>query len=683
MKTRSELFARRKLRLKKPGLIATLPYNKGEARKNMNISYYVAQSRNLKDLEFIRNEKRRLSTPKYGLVSEILDRFRNEGFTSKSNSAKILYRIYRKNCAMARGEIPFEKTRNILSLVARQEILLMAYKRVKRNSGAMAEVPDVNYRRNFDPVQRSFELRKRYLPDGISSSDFDSASYLILKGKYPWGSSRRIWLDKPGTDKKRPITIPPFMDRVVQEAIKMVLVAIWEPYFEVVNRSFRPNKSCGDAMIALTSLKTQGLFYAIEGDIKGGYDNVPKRKMISQLSNKIEDKKFLKFMAARLNYDYVDQSGRTKPCTGIPQGGTDSPFLWNIHMHDLDRFIQNQLQSDVDRLNRRLPRKEVRYKPRRRADSKIKYLEKELTSLRERIKSGFVPLPEVHVIRRRRFKLMREINSRKLKLLRMPYEDPNSRTLRLFYVRYADDWILLSNANRQICERWKGLIKDFLWNDLCEPLSVEKTFITDIRYAPAYFLGFELRRHKRGRLMYAYKGGKWRLTRSPGLLVYAYPDRQRLIRRMHSKGYCEKDGFPRAVPWLSNLEPFIIIERFNATIRGLIQYYAGFVRKSSLHRWVYILRYSCLKTIARKYQSSINKVYKRFGKNLSSSTFKTIAVTVNVTVDGVTYEKEWSLLTFEEAHSAALRVGLKRTLTDRFWEIEKNNRGISFKKGGP
>jgi len=58
----------------------------------------------------------------------------------------------------------------------------------------------------------------------------------------------------------------------------------------------------------------------------------------------------------------------------------------------------------------------------------------------------------------------------------------------------------------------------------------------------------ELRRHKKGRLMYMKKGNRWRLTRSPGLLVYASPDKQRLISRMHSKGFCELDGFPKAVP---------------------------------------------------------------------------------------------------------------------------------------
>jgi len=395
---------------------------------------------------------------------------------------------------------------------------------------------------------------------------------------------------------------------------------------------------------------------------------VGKKKLISQLSKKIQDKKFINFMTKRLNYDYVDDSGRHRPSTGVPQGGTDSPLLFNIHLYDLDLFIHNELQKDG--LNSRIPRSgEVRYKPRRRGDSKIKYLEKELTRIREHMKTGYLTLPEIWKERARRFSIMRDIRSRRKSLIKMPHADPNGRALRIFYVRYADDWILLSKANRPICERWKGMIKDYLFNELGATLADEKTHITDIREKPAHFLGFEFRQHRKGRLMYAFKGNRWRLTRSPGLLVYAFPDRQRIISRLHSKGFCEKDGFPREIPWLANLETLIIIERFNASIRGFVQYYAGFVRKSSLHRWVYILRFSCLKTIARKYRSSINKVFKRFGTNLSSSTDKTIKVTVKVTVNGVTYEKDWELLTFRRAFEAAESIGLKKKLTDRFWKF--------------
>ena len=148
MKTLSERFARKRLRLKKPGLIARLPFNKRDARKSMNLAYYVAQSRNLKDFGFLQDEKRRIGTPRWDYVTDTLTRFKNRGYLGSSVSGYILNKIYRKNAAMARGEIPFQKTSNILSLVARQEMLLLAYKRVKRNRGAMtaAEIADADTR---------------------------------------------------------------------------------------------------------------------------------------------------------------------------------------------------------------------------------------------------------------------------------------------------------------------------------------------------------------------------------------------------------------------------------------------------------------------------------------------------------------------------------------------------------
>jgi RNA-directed DNA polymerase len=79
------------------------------------------------------------------------------------------------------------------------------------------------------------------------------------------------------------------------------------------------------------------------------------------------------------------------------------------------------------------------------------------------LKSGsMTSLPEIKKERTRSYNLMAEVSSLKKNLFRMPNADPCGRTVKFFYARYADDWILLSNTNRQICERWKSLIKDFL-----------------------------------------------------------------------------------------------------------------------------------------------------------------------------------------------------------------------------
>jgi len=681
--TRSSRFAKRKLKLKDSNLLSKLPFIKKDAMRAMPMDYYKAQFQNLKNTAFIETEKKRLGTPKWGYVTDLLLNYKHRGYNEQSITGKILTKIFEKNKEIALGTRPFCKTQNVLSVIARQETLIIAYGRVKRNQGALTRAANISasVKNNMNSQANKLYYRTRLAPDGICLKDFYLASFLILKGTYPWGSSKRVWLDKPGSNKKRPITIPPFMDKVVQEAIKMVLHAIWEPEFEIMNKSFgfRPNKSCGDAITAITSTKSQGLSLAIEGDIQGAYDSVPKDRLLKQISEKIDDNNFLKFLKKRLNYDYVDESGRHRPILGIPQGGIDSPYLFNIHLLALDRYIHdpiNGLQAYINKLNEKIKVKKYghRYKPRDQAKRQRGKLENLLNIWRHRLKNDSLRIDEIYKLRQERYATIAKIKKFKHKLLKMPFYEPSAHKIRIFYVRYADDWIIFSNSDAQICTKMKYLIKNFLYNDLGATLSDEKTIITNMRIKAAHFLGYELRQLK-GRAMYDTIKGRKSLVSSPGLLIKAYPDRQRLINRLHSKGFCEIDGFPKSVPWLSNLKTFIIIERFNASMRGLMIYYSEFVAyKSTLVRWHYILQLSCFKTIAQKYKISISKVFKRFGKNFGTK-HKTISSKVEVTVNGITYEKEWSLLTFEQVYDEAISIKQKNELKSRFWSREKKQIG--------
>lgn len=66
------------------------------------------------------------------------------------------------------------------------------------------------------------------------------------------------------------------------------------------------------------------------------------------------------------------------------------------------------------------------------------------------------------------------------------------------------------------------------------------------------------------------------------------------------KGYCNKKGIPIPMSWISTLETFVLISRFNAVLLGLGNFYYGFIPKSSLNRWIYIIRYCLFKTLAQK-----------------------------------------------------------------------------------
>lgn len=117
-------------------------------------------------------------------------------------------------------------------------------------------------------------------------------------------------------------------------------------------------------------------------------------------------------------------------------------------------------------------------------------------------------------------------------------------------------------------------------------------------------------------------------------------------------------------------------QRYNSVLRGLANYYTEFVGTpgKSLSRWFYIIRYSCLKTLAQKYHTSLKQIFKKFPlrgrayKNyFYKSRLKTIACTVQQTIEGSNYEKTWILMTNNELIGKAKDIQRLKTVSDRYW----------------
>lgn len=134
---------------------------------------------------------------------------------------------------------------------------------------------------------------------------------------------------------------------------------------------------------------------AIEGDIESAYDNVDKEILLNQLRRKIKDEKFISFMRKRLKYDYVDGNKRYMPLLGIPQGGIDSPYLFNIYLEDLDIFVNKELTKYLDKLNEKMGvpenRPALRSKPRMNLMYKFNNLRK---AYNKEVKEAFSSLPQ-------------------------------------------------------------------------------------------------------------------------------------------------------------------------------------------------------------------------------------------------------------------------------------------------
>lgn len=718
-------FSNKTIRIvQKKRIRSIIIFDKKIAVFGTKMKYYEALASEMTRISFREREKKRLSTCRKERVTDLIDAYNLKLDEMSQGVFNTLQGLYKKNkeAAFSGKDPPINS--NLLYLVSSLPLLTTAYRKIRGNKGALT----LAYTLSEDRYNRTNSWQKSYLnktfrsPDGISKEILIETSRLLRKGEYPWGSSRRIYVDKPGRPGAlRPITIPPFMDRVVQTAILMVLEAIYEPWFEKLNCSFgfRPRKGVHDAIYSLANNGSRGFFSAIEGDIKGAYDLVCKSTMISILQKTIKDRKFIDLISKRLDYEFFDtvKNKHVVEPLGVPQGGIDSPYLWNIYMANFDEFVFSKTNEIFDRLNKHgAPNRRLGT---RQAPPERRKLERSRTTLRWMVRvlnrfpnqedapiistvfqkksvPGFeVDSRELHYLG----KFLKEatgdirlnkgvnVSSLKFNLIKMnrkktheffkfPPSEPSRRLLRFKYVRYADDWILLSNAPLYVMNQLKSIFADFLKDQLRATLSDEKTLITDIRKSPAHFLGFQIQAPSHygvGRYM---RGNTLVKANVSGKEVYFLPDKQRIINRLHMKGYCTENGFPKEIPWISHVEAFAIIERYNAVLRGFCNYYTEFVNNpgKQLSRWVYIIRYSCIKTLAQKYSTSIGGLFKRLGHKFSRSednNSRTIAVTVNQVIKGKTYQKTWRLLTLKELIKSAREINRKEDVATRYWSLVK------------
>lgn len=273
------------------------------------------------------------------------------------NIQKRVARQLNVNLKYKRGLLT-SKTGDLLSIVGNVDILIVAYRTVKKNAGAMTSawrLPPEEFNR-LSSEQQTLLNSLFIAPDALDYNLLVQIADLVKRNKYPWGVSRLVWIPKPGTTKLRPLTIPPFADRIVQEAIRMVLEAVFEPIFQKMNCSFgfRASNGVHQAVSLLSERRlTNGLHMALEGDIESAYPNVNRKILIKTLSEYISDTKFLSFIEKRLNLRLYDTQDNTYKQTllGIPQGGIDSPYLWNIYFLGFDHFVQTRLKEKFDLLN--------------------------------------------------------------------------------------------------------------------------------------------------------------------------------------------------------------------------------------------------------------------------------------------------------------------------------------------
>jgi len=149
--------------------------------------------------------------------------------------------------------------------------------------------------------------------------------------------ARRVLIPKPGTAEKRPLSIPPVRDRIVQAALKIVLEPVFEAGFLPCSFGFRPRRSAHDALQVLIDECWQGRRWVVETDIASCFSAIPHDKLMEAVEERVCDQPVLKLLRAMLRAGVMEDGQVRRTAAGTPQGGVISPLACNIYLHRLDR----------------------------------------------------------------------------------------------------------------------------------------------------------------------------------------------------------------------------------------------------------------------------------------------------------------------------------------------------------
>lgn len=470
------------------------------------------------------------------------------------------------------------KFERLYRILFNEELFYVAYQKIASNGGSTTKGSD----------GRSI--------DEMSLARIETLIASLKDESYQPHPSRRVHIPKKN-GKTRPLGIPAFEDKLVQEVVRMILEAIYEGHFETTSHGFRPKRSCHTALLHIQKTFS-GAKWFIEGDIKGFFDNIDHDVLVGILRERISDDRFIRLIWKFLKAGYVEDWTFHNTYSGTPQGGIVSPILANIYLDKLDKYVKEYIRH-FDMGTKRRPGKESNdlANERKRTVRKLK-----------KVKDGT-----------EKAALVARLKAIEQERAAFPSGDEMDGSYRrLKYIRYADDFILGIIGSKEDVLRIKEDIKSFLSESLALELSEEKTLITHTGKS-AKFLGYEItvtrtnhqRRDVQGRLRRTY-GKRVRLNVSMATL------RDKLLEygAMEIKLRNGKEIWkPKCRSGLIFNDDLEILDRYNRETVGFCNYYLIANNCVVLHNFRYIMEYSMYKTFAGKYRSTVRKINKKYRLN--------------------------------------------------------------------
>lgn len=446
-----------------------------------------------------------------------------------------------------------KKCVNLSKILSDPNFLIAAWARIRSNSGSL-----------------TFAFSKETL-DGIALSWFEETANTMRNGIFQFSPSRRTYISK-SDGRKRPLTIPSPKDKIIQEAMRFLLILVFESDFSKNSHGWVSGRGCHTA---LNQIKMDFVHdnWFIEGDIHQQFSSLNHEILINLLKAKIDDQAFIDLIYKYLRVGYGESPDKVaKMRVGISQGGVLSPVLANIYMTPFDKWIERNLIPNYTKGNRK----------------------KANPAYTKMIRFGKVTdhsIPSLYAYDR--------------------------NFIRLHYVRYADDFIMGLNGPKIYCKQIVDECKRFLFEQLKLTLNIEKTKITHSQLDSAIFLGYRVYKTKLSKMKIS-RNLKGQLSRRTTNTILDGPI-DRIVGKLTERGYTKKDGSPTRNGRFINHTLYDMIEHYKMVERGILQYYKlanNYGRVAA--RVHYILKYSCALTIASKMKlTTLRRVFNKYGKNLN------------------------------------------------------------------